>query len=806
MYSFDLKRKFENEGFDEEIKDTFQFYNNIYNQYPSTQLYSNNNNSNNNNNEYLNNNNNNNINIYNSYQIKKKIKHDNTVSSLQQRNEEQDYFNNYLSVELIVKIFSLCDPFSTPLLYVCKYWYQILLDNQTSLWRDIRVSISDKKPFSYTPKCESIISFFKTGYAKGLHHFSITPSLSTAPIPSSSSSSSSFYSSSSYSRSRYRDYSQRLPSPPHCNYKTTMINLDDNNNNNNSNNNNKSNQQKQQQQQQHVYRDIVNFTKIISENLTCCLKLLELNLTVPLNNQQLYNISSHCKYLTSLNFNSLLISDQGMRQSLSVMKNLQNLSIMASGNVNLEFIKRLDEPWTPKSTISPLTLHSIATYQKNLKSLKFSLLPHFTNQKELLFILSQQQQQQNNNNDQDNHQTLQQHNIIGQDQSLGNNTSMESMMILEQSFSSLCSLKNLHELELINCNIPNHILDNVLEQLICLEKLVLYRNANISLLKFNSKTLKHLSISSLSMLNTIDIESDSLEEFSSEGCESLTMTRLEAPNLVIFSFDSCSGKIKLPCAHKLSSLSLFECRDLSQKSLERLLDSLSNLKEFYVYLQQIENLRICSSTLKKLDIEAWHGIVSCILDCPKLEELKASESSLETIFLNADHVNNIELDFCDSLRTILINVLSCDNFSFTQNHPSPSSNIDLDHFNHFDSLNGSNTKIYDDNDDEYDEYDEDDEDEEDVQVDQQENIESSPSIEAINSRNRNTCSERSNQSFFSPVSLFFQSQYFIQNCTILSGNIVGKLSSKVIGSLSIDHKSLKTFVYDTNKVLKLTSR
>jgi len=241
MYNFDLKRKFENDGVDEEIKDTFQFYN-VYNynqqqqqqqqqqQYQQQHQY-----------QQLQQQPLNNYNNSYDTQIKKKIKYDystTTVTTItntniqyqkqqlqqQQKIKDEDIINNLLSVELIVKIFGLCDPFSTPLLLVCKYWYEILCQNQTSLWRDIRVSISDKKPFSYTPKCESIISFFKTGYAKGLHHFSITPSLSTPKTMTSTSSSSSSSSLSSFSsRSRYRDHStQRLLSP--CNYRTTLIN------------------------------------------------------------------------------------------------------------------------------------------------------------------------------------------------------------------------------------------------------------------------------------------------------------------------------------------------------------------------------------------------------------------------------------------------------------------------------------------------------------------------------------------------------------------------------------------------------
>ncbi|EGC28559.1 hypothetical protein DICPUDRAFT_100101 [Dictyostelium purpureum] len=681
----------------------------------------------------------------------------------------QCYFNNLLSVELIVKIFGMCDPFTTPLVYVCKYWLNVLINNQISLWRDLSITIFEKKPSTFTPKCDSVVSFFDKGFGKGLHNFSI---------------SSTFSNKNNNHNNNHNNINSQVNGGNNSNFNSNNsnrrmiresiyngnINISQSNNNSNNSNSNISTttttttsttstttmlNSNRLNNINNVYNNrsnihncnIVNFTKTISEHLSNCINLKSLDLILPLTSEQMIKIAKNCKYINVLSFNTLLINDEGIKKALSIMKNLDTLALMASGHANQEFIKRLDQPWTPKSTISPVALTNIASNVPNLKSLKFSLLPNFNNHKELSNIINDPSEtivlpqilDENETPTQDEQEME-----IESEQEEKQNISIKKK--IENPYSSLLKFKLLKELELMNCNVSNEFLIKAfLNQNSIIERMVLYRNTLITELKFTCDSLKYLSLSCLPMLQSIEISSFSLLEISLEGCESLQSTVINAPNLESFSMESCTGKLSLE-AIQCKSISLFECRDIEEESLEQIIDSLPSLTEFHGYLEGVENLRIASQTIKKIDIEAWHGISSVVLDCPKLKELKASEStSLETLYLKAGHVSVIELDFCDSLRTILIDVLSCKQFSLTQSHPTSSNfNVDLRDINDSDP-------------------------------------------------------------FLSPTSLFFQSQKYIQNCTILSGNIIGKLSTNLIGNLSVELKSLSTFSYDATKINKLNT-
>eukprot|EP01132_Coremiostelium_polycephalum_P003350 gene3350-4201_t len=548
---------------------------------------------------------------------------------------------------------------------------------------------------------------------------------------------------------RKRDYEDSIESVSQAQKK---LKIDNNNNNNNINNNNNNSN---------------------NEVSISCFDYLPVEVIVKIFNFcNPFSSPLHlvCKLWYELSFNSLLINDDAMSKILSNLSTpLEHLSVMAAGHANLEFIKRSGKPWTPKSTISPLSLFSISTLSQ-LKTLKFSLLPQFGNHKALTEIVPEIADESS----MDHHQS----------------TSEE----LDQAISSLLKIKGLQELELMSCNITSDSLCRLLDQFHCLNRLVLYRNSALSQLRINSDSLTSISFSCLSMVQYIEVKSPSLQEFSIEGCESLQSTDLWVPNLQMLSFESCSGKLNLVDVYKLSSLSLFECRDITQKNLDKILNSLPSLEELYIYLQQIENLRISSLTLKKLDIEAWNGISSCILDCPSMEELKASESSLESICLKADHVNNIELDFCDSLRTVLIDTLSCRHFSFTQNHPSPSNfNVDLRPFQLAEQDESSKKEV---------QVVEDDDDEDDSSTTKNNKQSANNCGDSTNNNDNGT---RSNQTYLSPTTIFFQSHYFIQDCIVLSGNLLGKLSTRVIGSLSVEQKSLSTYVIEASKICKLNT-
>eukprot|EP01133_Synstelium_polycarpum_P002497 gene2497-2843_t len=446
---------------------------------------------------------------------------------------------------------------------------------------------------------------------------------------------------------------------------------------------------------------------------------------MPLDNDQLQQITTNCPDLNVLSINSLLVSDKGIERGLVPLGNLQHLSLVSSGHgPTQEYIKQSGKSLSP--TITPLSLYTISSQLPDLRSLKFSLFPQQLNHKSLFENGIVEPSQHNDHTQSD----------------------------LDRAVSSLTSCKQLENLELNSCNITECTIIRLLGQFNMLRHLGISRNYALTSLCIKSNSLTHLDLSCLSMLKCIQIDSFSLQELSIEGCESLQSTELSTPALRVLSMEGCTGTLALVSAVNLRSLSLFECSDLTEQDFLEMLESLISLEELFIYLQQVVHLRICSGSLRRLDIEAWSGIRSCIMDCPNLLEIKANESSLEYFYLKADHPQSIELDFCDQLRNIIIDVISSHHFTFSQTHPSPSTHLGID-------------------------------------------------LSSFTSRQEGD--DDNGQQFLSPTTLFFQAHQFIRNCIILSGNLLGKLVTQEIGALSIEQLSFSTYIIEVGKIFKINT-
>ncbi|EFA76305.1 hypothetical protein PPL_10068 [Heterostelium album PN500] len=467
--------------------------------------------------------------------------------------------------------------------------------------------------------------------------------------------------------------------------------------------------------------NLVDFIRCLGEGLAQCHNLKQLDLSIPLDSEQLNLITSNCPRLTELNINSFLIGDKGIESALNPLNNLEQLSVVSNVHANQEFVKQTGRQII---TLSPLSLYSISTL-KRLKSLKFSLLPQFGNK------------------------ALIESGIVSEQ----TDSSEHHQADIERAVKSLSNCKLLENLELMSCNINEFTLQWLLEQYNHLNRLVIYRNSSLSTFDFRPSTITHLSLSCLSMLQTIHIESKTLRELYIEGCESLKSTELITPMLSILSMEGCSGSLKLSHAFNIKTLSLFECPDLSQRDLENTLDSLISLEEL------------------KLDIEAWTGIRSCMMDCPELEEFKASESSLESLYLKADHMQNIELDFCDQLRSAVIDILTCRLFSFTQSHPTHS------------GVGSGNTSF----------------------AGQLLTNNNSSSNDDINDDEDQPTADDDDRKYLAPMVLFLQAHHFIKDCIILSGNLLGKLSTRTVGHLSIEQRSFTSYIFNVDKICKLNT-
>ncbi|EGG23136.1 hypothetical protein DFA_05266 [Cavenderia fasciculata] len=657
---------------------------------------------------------------------------------------DYDLFDQ-LSPEVIVQIFGYLDPFSTPLMYICKRWYNILQLNNRSLWRDLVITINDSRPYELKPLSNRVLSYFNNGYGTSLHSFILSTSLTNhesslvQPSQQQQQPQSQTQSSTLSSINFNNNYNFRN------NNNNFFSNLTSYKNNNNTTTNNNQNNQNNDIESQRQF--LINVTKSIGHNLSLCPNLRKIEMTLPIDNDQFHALSTNCKNVNDLSLNCFLINDLGMERALQNFNSLEQLSLNSTGNFNYEFVKQTKI----NQTITPTSLYSISTLLK-LKSLRFTLPPQLGNFNKSLvesgIVLDQQQQLAIEDFEQND---------------------------LDKAMLCLLKCKYLETLELVSCNITKNALESLMEQLKCLKRLVIYRNNSLVSLTVKSNTLCHLSLSCISVIQNIFIDSNSIEELYVEGCETIQKTIINSPSLKLLSLDGLSGRLYIKECYGLTSLTLSECSGISQRGLERLLDSLVNLQDLCIFLQQILHLRISSSSLKHLDIEAWNGIKSCILDCPSLQELKANESTLETLYFKGNEPSNIELDFCDSLRNIIVDVLSCNSFSFTQDHPSNLSTSN--YLLHQQSKELEIEEIDDDDDEEEGDSDMDDDDDSNMQVEE---------------RQQEQEEEQDDDRFMSPTSLFIQVHRSIENCTILSGNVIGKISTNSIATLSIEQKSIQS--------------